>query len=63
MTKQLLLSAQELRAVLENIEPIDAVAGHIPGSVNYPYNINLAPNDTFKPVEEIRRDLRNLRIN
>ena len=48
---------QELRAALENIEPIDVVAGHIPGSVNYPYNINLAPNGTFKPVEEIRRDL------
>ena len=38
-------------------EPIDAVAGHIPGSVNYPYNINLAPNGTFKPVKDIRREL------
>ena len=39
------------------IEPIDAVAGHIPGSVSYPYNINLAPNGMFKPVEEVRKEL------
>ena len=38
-------------------ETIDTVAGHIPGSVNYPYNINLAPNGTFKTVEEVRREL------
>ena len=37
-------------------EPIDTVAGHIPGSVNYPYNINLAPNGAFKTVKEIRRE-------
>lgn len=39
------------------IEPIDSVAGHIPGSVSYPYNINLAPNGVFKPVEEVRQGL------
>ena len=39
------------------IEPIDAVAGHIPGSVNYPYNMNLVPNGMFKPVEEVRSGL------
>ena len=38
-------------------EPIDRVAGHIPGSVNYPYNINLAPNGRFKTVEEVRGEL------
>lgn len=36
------------------IEPIDSVAGCIPGSVNYPYNWNLSRDATFKAVEEIR---------
>lgn len=39
------------------VEPIDPVAGHIPGSVNYPYNMNLVPNGMFKTVEEVRNGL------
>ena len=35
------------------IEPIDSVAGHIPGSVSYPYNRNLEPNGMFKPLKEV----------
>jgi len=42
------------------IEPIDNVAGHIPGSVSYPYNLNLNPVGTFKSVDEIRSDLKTL---
>ena len=73
MTKQILFSAQELRTALDNTEYVivdcrfvledtdagyeDYLDSHIPGSVNYPYNINLALNGTFKPVEEIRREL------
>ena len=39
------------------IEPIDTVAGRIPGADNYPYNWNLSPDATFKAVEEIRDGL------
>lgn len=39
------------------IEPIDSVAGHIPGSVNYPYNMSLTPNGRFKQVEQVRDGL------
>lgn len=42
------------------IEPIDSVAGHIPGSVNYVYNKNLEANGLFKPLEEIRSGLLSL---
>lgn len=35
-------------------EPIDPVAGHIPGALNAPYTKNLAPEGTFKPSEELR---------
>jgi len=39
------------------IEPIDSAAGHIPGSVNYPFDLNLSPSGKFRPVPEIRKGL------
>jgi len=42
------------------IEPIDPVAGHIPGSKNFPFNQNLNTDGTFKPVADIRRDWQSL---
>ncbi|MGD8384712.1 MAG: sulfurtransferase [Lysobacterales bacterium] len=35
-------------------EPIDAVAGHVPGAVNYPFNRSLEGDGTFKPASAIR---------
>lgn len=35
-------------------EPIDPVAGHIPGAVNRPFTDNLAADGRFKPFEELR---------
>jgi thiosulfate/3-mercaptopyruvate sulfurtransferase len=35
------------------VEPIDAVAGHIPGAVNMPF-MELAPEGRFLPPEELR---------
>jgi len=37
------------------VEPIDSVAGHIPGSVNFPYQLSLANDAGFRPVNEIRK--------
>jgi thiosulfate/3-mercaptopyruvate sulfurtransferase len=39
------------------VEPIDPVAGHIPGAVNYPYKRSLQPDGTFRPAAEIRASL------
>ena len=36
-------------------EPIDSVAGHVPGAVNYPFSLNLAADNTFLPAAELRR--------
>ncbi len=36
-----------------DIEPIDAVAGHVPGAVNLPFTDNLR-DGRFRPVEELR---------
>jgi thiosulfate/3-mercaptopyruvate sulfurtransferase len=42
------------------IEPIDPVAGHVPGSVNFPFQLNLSANGSFKPVAEVRESLMTL---
>ena len=35
-------------------EPLDPVAGHIPGALNRPYTENLGPDGRFKSFEELR---------
>jgi thiosulfate/3-mercaptopyruvate sulfurtransferase len=35
-------------------EPVDPVAGRIPGSVNVPTDTNLAEDGTFRPAEQLR---------
>jgi thiosulfate/3-mercaptopyruvate sulfurtransferase len=37
-----------------DVEPIDPVAGHIPGAINRPYTANLAPDGAFKPPLQLR---------
>jgi thiosulfate/3-mercaptopyruvate sulfurtransferase len=39
-----------------DIEPIDPVAGHIPGAVNRPYHENLTAQGTFKPAPQLRAE-------
>lgn len=38
-------------------EPIDPVAGHVPGAVNRPFSANLTADGRFKPRAELRREL------
>ena len=42
------------------IEPIDSVAGHIPGAINYPYALNLAANNSFQPAKKLREEFQKL---
>ncbi len=39
-----------------DIEPLDPVAGHIPGAINRPYTANLTAQGTFKPAELLRAE-------
>ncbi|MFL6022744.1 MAG: sulfurtransferase [Marmoricola sp.] len=36
------------------VEPVDPVAGHIPGAVNVPTTVNVRADGTFRSAEEIR---------
>lgn len=37
-------------------EPLDPVAGHIPGALNRPFGSNLAPDGCFKSAEQLRSE-------
>ena len=36
------------------IEPLDPVAGHIPGALNRPFNLNIGADGYFRPAAELR---------
>jgi thiosulfate/3-mercaptopyruvate sulfurtransferase len=41
-------------------EPLDPVAGHIPGALNRPFGDNLGPDGRFKPPQQLRDEFRAL---
>ncbi|MFI4888533.1 MAG: sulfurtransferase [Burkholderiales bacterium] len=52
----LLLDARAAERYRGDVEPIDAIAGHIPGALNRPYARNLAADATFRPARELRSE-------
>jgi thiosulfate/3-mercaptopyruvate sulfurtransferase len=52
----LLLDARAAERYRGENEPIDPVAGHIPGALNRPYTRNLAADGTFRPARDLRSD-------
>jgi thiosulfate/3-mercaptopyruvate sulfurtransferase len=42
------------------VEPLDPVAGHIPGALNRPFADNLGPDGRFKPAAQLRAEFEQL---
>lgn len=51
-----LLDARSAERYRGETEPIDPVAGHIPGALNWPNPLNLAPDSRFRAADELRAD-------
>jgi len=53
--KVMLVDARAQNRYAGEVEPIDSVAGHIPGAVNHPFTENLAADNRFLPAAELER--------
>ena len=51
---EVLVDAREEQRYRGTTEPVDPVAGHIPGAVNVPTGRNLGPDGRFRSPEELR---------
>jgi len=53
--RRLLVDARAAERFAGTVEPLDRVAGHVPGAVNHPFTANLAGDGRFLAPDELRR--------
>jgi thiosulfate/3-mercaptopyruvate sulfurtransferase len=54
-SRRLLVDARAVERFAGTVEPLDRVAGHVPGAVNHPFTANLGEDERFLAVDELRR--------
>ncbi|MEG0975518.1 MAG: sulfurtransferase [Comamonas sp.] len=54
--EQTIIDARAPARYRGEVEPLDPVAGHIPGALNRPFTTNIAANGHFKPAAELRAE-------
>jgi thiosulfate/3-mercaptopyruvate sulfurtransferase len=57
---QTLIDARASARFKGDVEPIDPVAGHIPGALNRPYIQNMTADGLFKPAAQLRQEFEQL---
>lgn len=53
---QTLVDARGAPRFRGEVEPLDPIAGHIPGALNRPFSDNLGPDGCFKPAAQLRAE-------
>jgi thiosulfate/3-mercaptopyruvate sulfurtransferase len=57
---QTVIDARAPQRYRGEVEPLDPVAGHIPGALNRPWNSNIGPDGKFKPPQQLRSEFETL---
>jgi thiosulfate/3-mercaptopyruvate sulfurtransferase len=58
--KQTVIDARATPRYKGEVEPMDPVAGHIPGALNRPFSQNLGPDGRFKPAAQLKAEFEQL---
>ncbi|MEY4266049.1 MAG: hypothetical protein RIS90_584 [Pseudomonadota bacterium] len=59
-SRQCIVDARAAPRFRGEVEPLDPVAGHIPGALNRPFSLNFEANGKFKPAAVLRQEFEQL---